>query len=140
MTTSVVRVAVTRESSSPPVRPSLHQSNPLLLFSNSQVGGYSSQVGGGAQLGTSEYDQNRAQLSQHGQSGFGSSLENSIQSAMGGNSSGGGGSSSGLGGLMGNQGGGIGGGIEDKVVDGEINQYVPQSMQGEADSFANKYV
>jgi len=119
------------------------------LLSNSQIGGYSSQVGGGAQMGTSEYDQNRAQMSQHGQTGFGSGIENSIQSAMGGSggNSGNSGSPGGLGGMMsgmmggGNSGsGGMGGSMEDRMVDGEINKYVPQGMQGEADSMANKYI
>ena len=135
-----------RESPSRPSFLSYHPTN--TLFSNSQIGGYTSQVGGGAQMGTSEYDQNRAQMSQHGQTGFGSGIENSIQSAMGGGSGGNSGSSGGLGGMMsgmmggsGNSGsGGLGGSMEDRMVDGEINKYVPQGMQGEADSLANKYI
>lgn len=90
------------------------------------------QFGGnsGAGMGSSEYDQNRQQMSQHGQSGFGSSLEQSIEGAAGM-----GGGSSGMGGGMGgNSGsGGMGGGMMDQMANSEINKFVPQGAQGFVD-------
>lgn len=86
----------------------------------------------GAGMGSSEYNQARQEMSQHGQSGFGSSLEQSIESAAGM----GGSSGSGMGGMMGGSGGSGGGmkqGFEDRMVDSEINKFVPQGEQGFVD-------
>jgi hypothetical protein len=130
----------------------------LIIACRGQFGGVS---GNSAQQGTSEYNQNRNEISQHANSGFGSGIENSIESAVGMGGRSGGGSSGGMGGS-----GGFGGGAEgtlqdsmtDRMVDSQIvscpayhylcaamlinaqNKYIPDNIEQGVDKQINKYI